>query len=162
MQNEVSKLLLRADPNREKHISDLHKEILSKITDESRKNIKALTKPTYEILLSWQSSWPAFAFSGWYRTDDAIPATKESLRAFFIFNSLAMCSSLFVAFISVIARWEDLDSCFATEKSQGYIIMWLAYMATITAFATGLYTILAPRLLWLPILICCLSVLEQV
>ncbi len=37
--------------------------------------------------------------------------------------------------------------------------MWFAYMATNVAFATGLYTVLAPRLLWLAIGICLLSVL---
>jgi hypothetical protein len=36
-------------------------------------------------------------------------------------------------------------------------LMWLAYVATTTAFATGLYKVLAPRLLWLAIAVCVLT-----
>jgi len=35
--------------------------------------------------------------------------------------------------------------------------MWFAYMATTTAFATGLYTVLAPRLPWLAISNCIMT-----
>lgn len=37
--------------------------------------------------------------------------------------------------------------------------MWFAYIATTRAFATGLYTILSPRLLWLAVVLCLLTVL---
>ena len=35
--------------------------------------------------------------------------------------------------------------------------MWFAYIATTTAFATGLFTVVAPRLLWLAIVVCVLT-----
>ena len=38
-------------------------------------------------------------------------------------------------------------------------LMWFGYMATTKAFASGLYTVLAPRLLWLAITICLISIL---
>jgi hypothetical protein len=37
--------------------------------------------------------------------------------------------------------------------------MWVGYIATTIAFATGLYTVLDPHLLWLAITICFMSVL---
>ncbi|KAJ4794719.1 Ankyrin repeat family protein [Rhynchospora pubera] len=53
--------------------------------------------------------------------------------------------------------WEDrkflLHYRSLTEK-----LMWFAYMATTVAFATGLYTVLKPRITWLAILICLLPI----
>ena len=64
-----------------------------------------------------------------------------------------MCSSLAVAFICVIARWEDLEFLLY-YRSFTKKLMWFAFMATTTAFATGLYTVLAPQLPWLAVAIC--------
>ncbi|WVZ67317.1 hypothetical protein U9M48_016413 [Paspalum notatum var. saurae] len=155
--NEVSKLLQKADPNGARHIDVLHKEIHSKITDKSRKNVKALTESyirntsVVAVLMASITFAAAFAFSGWYKgTDDTTTAKKFTFGAFFISDSLAMCLSLSVAFLSVIARWEDLEFLLfyrtVTKK-----IMWVAYVATLAAFAAGLCTFLAPRLLWLGI-----------
>ena len=38
-------------------------------------------------------------------------------------------------------------------------LMWFGYMETTKAFASGLYTVLAPRLLWLAITICLILIL---
>ena len=67
-----------------------------------------------------------------------------------------MCSSLAVASICVIARWEDLE-LLLYNRSFTKKLMWFAYMATTTAFATGLYTVLAPRLQWFAIAVCVLT-----
>lgn len=171
-------MLLNADPKRKTNIYNLHKEIKDKITDESRKSVKSLTE-TYTrntfivaILMASITFAAAFTVSGWYRSDAAgtashqglpylIMAKKPAFQAFLIFDTLAMCFSLSVAFICVIARWEDFEFLIhyrAITKA----IMCLAYVATIIAFATGLYTVLAPRLLWLAIVICCLPVLVPI
>jgi hypothetical protein len=170
MQNEVSMMLLNADPKRATNIYNLHKEIKDKITDESRKIVKSLTE-TYTrntsivaILMASITFTAALTLSGWYRSDAAgsqglpIMAKKFAFQAFLISDTLAMCSSLSVAFICVIARWEDFEFLLY-YRSMTNKIMWFAYMATSTAFATGLYTVLAPRLLPLAIAICCLPVL---
>ncbi|XP_025826180.1 ankyrin repeat-containing protein NPR4-like [Panicum hallii] len=168
--NEVSMMLLNADPKRATNIYNLHKEIKDKITDESRKIVKSLTE-TYTrntsivaILMASITFTAALTLSGWYRSDAAgsqglpIMAKKFAFQAFLISDTLAMCSSLSVAFICVIARWEDFEFLLY-YRSMTNKIMWFAYMATSTAFATGLYTVLAPRLLPLAIAICCLPVL---
>lgn len=69
-----------------------------------------------------------------------------------------MCTSLTVAFVCIIARWEDLQFLLY-YRSFTKKLMWFAYFATTTAFATGLYTVLAPHLPWLAIAICVVSVL---
>jgi hypothetical protein len=166
-------LLLNADPKRATNIYNLHKEIKDKITDESRKNVKPLTE-TYTrntsivaILMASITFAAAFTVSGWYRSDAAgsqglpIMAKTFAFQAFLIFDTLAMCFSLSVAFICVIARWEDFEFLLH-YRSITKKIMWLAYMATIIAFSTGLYTVLAPRLLWLAIVICCLPVIVPI
>lgn len=170
MQNEVSMLLLNADPKRTSNIYNLHKEIKDKVIEESRKNVKSLTE-TYTrntsivaILMASITFAAAFTLSGWYRSDAAgsqglpVMAKKFAFQAFLIFDTLAMCCSLSVAFICVIARWEDFEFLLHYRYfTKG--IMWVAYMSTTTAFATGLYTVLAPRLLPWAIAICGLPVL---
>jgi len=56
----------------------------------------------------------------------------------------------------IIARWEDLEFLLH-YRSFTKKLFWFAYMATSTAFATGLYTVLAPHLLWLAITVCILT-----
>uniref|UniRef100_A0A0D9XQX0 Uncharacterized protein n=1 Tax=Leersia perrieri TaxID=77586 RepID=A0A0D9XQX0_9ORYZ len=49
------------------------------------------------------------------------------------------------------------DAKFFTKK-----LMWFAYMETTAAFATGLYAVFAPRLLWLAVGICSVAVLVPI
>ncbi|CAL4948018.1 unnamed protein product [Urochloa decumbens] len=165
--NEVSMLMLKADRQDAGSIYNLHKLAKDEVTNLSRKNIKSLTQ-TYmgntslvAILIATITFAAAFTLPGGYSTDagsEGLPimARKVAFQAFFISDTLAMCTSLLVAFICIIAKWEDLEfllyyrSC--TKK-----LMWFAYMATTTAFATGLYTVLAPRLLWLAVTVCVLT-----
>uniref|UniRef100_A0A453GWX3 PGG domain-containing protein n=1 Tax=Aegilops tauschii subsp. strangulata TaxID=200361 RepID=A0A453GWX3_AEGTS len=78
---------------------------------------------------------------------------KFAFQAFLISDVLAMCSSFVVAFICIIARWEDYEFLLY-YRSFTKKLMWFAYVATTTAFSTGLYTVLAPRVHWLAIAIC--------
>jgi hypothetical protein len=103
----------------------------------------------------------AFTLPGGYSTDTGneglpIMARKFAFQAFLISDSLAMCSSLAVAFICIIAKWEDFEFLLY-YRSFTKKLMWFAYMATTTAFATGLYTVLAPRLQWLAVAVCVLT-----
>ncbi|KAL6600403.1 hypothetical protein ACP70R_045203 [Stipagrostis hirtigluma subsp. patula] len=167
--NTVSKLLLEANPKYKTSVSNLHQRMKDKVTDESRREIKALTQ-TYTnytslvaILIATITFAAAFTLPGGYSTDTAdkghpILARELAFQAFVITDTMAMCSSLAVAFLCILTRWEDLEFL-RYYISLTRILMWFAYMTTTIAFATGLYTVLAPRLLWLATAICILSVL---
>ncbi|WVZ64167.1 hypothetical protein U9M48_013730, partial [Paspalum notatum var. saurae] len=162
--NEVIMLMLNADSQDATSILNLYNEVKDKVTQSSRKDIKSLTE-TYTgntslvaILIATITFAAAFTLPGGYSADTGneglpIMARKFAFQAFLISDTLAMCSSLAVAFICIIARWEDLEFL-VYYRSFTKKLMWFAYMATTTAFATGLYTVLAPRLLWLAIVIC--------
>ena len=167
MQNEVSMLMLKADPQIETSIYNLFKEAKDKVTEISKKDIKSLSQ-TYTgntslvaILIATITFAAAFTLPGGYSTDagnEGLPimAKKAAFQAFLISDTIAMCSSFAVSFICIIARWEDLEFLLY-YRSFTKKLMWLAYVATTTAFATGLYTVLAPRHLWLAIAVCVLT-----
>ena len=150
--------MLNADPQAATNIYNLRRQAHAEVTKRTRKDIKSLTQ-TY----TGNTSVVAILITlpGGYITDagnEGLPimARKIAFKAFLISNALAMCSSLADAFICVIARWEDLEFLLY-YRSFTKKLMWFAYMATTTAFATGLYTVLAPRLPWLAIAICILT-----
>jgi hypothetical protein len=159
--------MLKADPQSATHIYNLRKEALDEVTNTTRKDIKSLTQ-TYTgntslvaILIATITFAAAFTLPGGYNTDagnEGLPimARKFEFKAFLISDTLAMCSSLVVAFLCIIARWEDLEFLLH-YRSFTKMLMWFAYMATTIAFATGLYTVLAPRLLWLAVVVCVLT-----
>lgn len=159
--------MLKADPQDATAIYIFQKLVKDKLTDQSRMDTKSRTQ-TYmgntsvvAILIATITFAAAFTLPGGYGNDpgnEGIPimARKFAFQAFLMSDTLAMCSSLAVAFICILARWEDLEFLLYyisfTRK-----LMWSAYIATTTAFATGLYTVLAPRLQWLAVLVCVLT-----
>ncbi|CAD6273099.1 unnamed protein product [Miscanthus lutarioriparius] len=165
--NEISMLLLKADPQEAGSIYNLHKDAKDEMTNLSRTDIKSLTQ-TYTgntslvaILLATITFAAAFTLPGGYSSDAGsqglpIMVRKAAFQAFLISDTLAMCASLAVAFICIIAKWEDLEFLLY-YRSFTKKLMWFAYVATTTAFATGLYTVLAPRLLWLSVTVCVLT-----
>ena len=160
-------LMLKADPLHAPSIGNLQEQVKNKVTASSRKDIKSLTQ-TYTgntslvaILLATITFAAAFTLPGGYSSDSGneglpIMARKFAFQAFLLSDTLAMCSSLVVAFVCIIARWEDLEFLLY-YRSFTKKLMWFAYMATTTAFATGLFTVLAPHLLWLAVTICVLT-----
>ncbi|XP_040384617.1 ankyrin repeat-containing protein ITN1-like isoform X2 [Oryza brachyantha] len=165
--NEVSMLMIQADPEA---ATTLHRQVAKKrVTDESTKDVRSLTQ-TYTsntslvaILIATITFAAAFTLPGGYSNDSGseglpVMARKLAFQAFLVSDTMAMCSSLAVAFVCILARWEDLEFLLY-YRSFTKNLMWFAYMATTIAFATGLYTVLAPRILWLAVAICFLSVL---
>ena len=162
-------LLLKADPQEAGSIYNLHKDAKDEMTNLSRTDIKSLTQ-TYTgntslvaILLATITFAAAFTLPGGYSSDAGsqglpIMVRKVAFQAFLISDTLAMCSSLAVSFVCILARWEDLEFLLY-YRSFTKKLMWFAYMATTIAFATGLYTVLAPKMMWLAVGICFLSVL---
>ncbi|KAG2560971.1 hypothetical protein PVAP13_8KG114100 [Panicum virgatum] len=170
--NEVYMLLRKADPKIVTSTYNLHGAVKDEVTNASRKDVKKLTKKytsntsVVAILIATITFAAAFTLPGGYSTDAGneghpIMARKLAFQAFLISDTLAMYSSLAVAFVCIIARWEDLEFLLY-YRSFTKKLMWFAYMATTTAFATGLYTVLAPRLLWLAVAVCLLTVLLPV
>jgi hypothetical protein len=161
--------MLKADPDAANDTYNLHKLMKDRKTSQSKQDIKELTQ-TYTsntslvaILIATITFAAAFTLPGGYSNDagsEGLPimSRKVAFQAFLISDSVAMFSSLAVVFISIMARWEDLKFLLY-YRSFTKRLMWVAYIATTIAFATGLYTILAARLLWLAITICLMSVL---
>ncbi|KAF8711342.1 hypothetical protein HU200_029370 [Digitaria exilis] len=167
--NEVYMLLRKADPKIATSTYILHGAVMGEVTNASRKDIKALTKKytsntsLVAILIATITFAAAFTLPGGNKSDGAdeghpIMGRNLAFQAFLISDTLAMCSSLAVAFVCIIANWEDLE-LLLYYRSFTTRLMWLAYMATTIAFSTGLYTVLAPRLLWLAVPVCLLTVL---
>ncbi|XP_062202925.1 ankyrin repeat-containing protein NPR4-like [Phragmites australis] len=167
--NEVSRLMMKADP---KAATTLHQVTKKRVTYESTKDVKSLTQ-TYTsntslvaMLIATITFAAAFTLPGGYSNDagsEGLPvmAKKLAFQAFLISDTLAMCSSLAVAFICILTRWEDLEFLLY-YRSFTKKLMWFAYISTIVAFATGLYTVLAPRVQSMAIGICSLLVLMPI
>ncbi|KAJ1685370.1 hypothetical protein LUZ63_016760 [Rhynchospora breviuscula] len=165
--NEVLMMMSRASPTNLAFI--FNQEAKKKLIDKSIEKIESLTR-TYTsntsliaILISTITFAAAFTLPGGYNNNSGstqglpVMARKVAFKTFLISDTLAMCSSLVVTFMCILARWEDLQFLlyyrFITKK-----LMWFAYMATTVAFATGLYTVVAPRIMWLALIICILSI----
>ncbi|XP_078150746.1 protein ACCELERATED CELL DEATH 6-like [Carex rostrata] len=99
----------------------------------------------------------AFTLPGGFSPDSSdagqpLFARKAAFQVFLISDTIAMCSSLAVAFLCILATWEDLDFLLNYRKTTR-ALMWCAYGATAIAFGTGLFTVIAPKNMWLAILI---------
>lgn len=113
------------------------------------------------ILIATITFAAAFTLPGGISNDagsEGLPimARNVAFQAFLVSDTLAMCSSLAVAFICIIAKWEDLEFLLY-YRSFTKKLMWFAFVATTTAFATGLYTVLAPRLIWFAVTVCVMT-----
>lgn len=164
MQNEVSMLMMEADPRNATSVHNVVVDAKIKVTNDSRMKAMFLTQTNTRstslmvILIATITFVAAFTIPGGYNADvgsegHPIMAKKFALQAFLISDTLAMCSSFVVAFICIVAKWEDLQ-LLLYYRSITMKLMWFSFIATITAFATGLYTVLPPHHQWLAIAIC--------
>ncbi|KAJ4820569.1 Ankyrin repeat-containing protein [Rhynchospora pubera] len=163
---EVFMLMSKADPQATSFY--VRQIAMDKKNEKSKNQIKSLTT-TYRkttslvaILIAVLTFASAFSLPGGYsiyRETEGLPvmARKPAFKAFLISDTLAMCSSLAVVFICILARWEGLEFLLY-YRSVTQRLMWYAYITTTVAFATGIYTVVAPQYLWLAILIGSLSV----
>ncbi|XP_078157201.1 protein ACCELERATED CELL DEATH 6-like [Carex rostrata] len=159
--NESFTLLSNVIPSGWKHlISDSAKK---KIKKQAIQEVKSLTEKytsntsLIAALLATITFAAAFTLPGGFSTDPGDAgqpffARKAVFQVFLISDTIAMCSSLAVAFLCILATWEDLDFLLNYRKTTR-ALMWCAYEATAVAFGTGLFTVMAPNNLWLAILI---------
>ena len=169
MQNKIYDRILEADPRAGSDTYNLREQIKNDVISASRKDVKSLSA-TYTgntslvaILIATLTFAAAFTLPGGYSSGPgseglAIMARNLAFQAFLIFDTLAMCSSLAVAFLCIKIRPMDYDFLIYFRNYTRKLIRY-AYMATALAFGTGLYTVVAPRVHWLAITICVLSVL---
>ncbi|KAF3338893.1 Ankyrin repeat-containing protein [Carex littledalei] len=159
--NESFTLLSNTIPSGWKHIvGDKAKKTIKKQAIEEVKSLTAkYTSNTSLVaaLLATVTFAAAFTLPGGFSADPAdaglpIFAGKAAFKVFIFFDTIAMCSSLAVAFLCILATWEDLDFLLNYRKTTR-ALMWCAYGATAVAFGTGLFTVIAPNNLWLAILI---------
>uniref|UniRef100_A0A0E0BHF9 PGG domain-containing protein n=1 Tax=Oryza glumipatula TaxID=40148 RepID=A0A0E0BHF9_9ORYZ len=154
--SEVSMLISKAHSGSKSTIDNLYKKAKRKVTENSRDNAQELTKvytnntSLVAILIATITFAAAFTLPGGYSSasgSEGLPimSRKFAFQAFLVSDTLAMLSSLAVAFICILARWEDLEFLLY-YRSFTKQLMWFAYMTTTTAFSTGLYTVLAPQL----------------
>ncbi|CAN6362616.1 unnamed protein product [Urochloa humidicola] len=168
--NEVYMLMLKADPRiATSTYNNIQGAVMDEVTNALRKDAKELTKRYTEntsvvaTLIATITFAAAFTLPGGYSNDTdnegyPIMARKLAFQAFVISDTLAMCSSLAVAFLCIIAKSEDFEFLLY-YRSFTKKLLWFAYMTTTIAFSTGLYTVLAPRVLWLAVAVCFPSVL---
>ncbi|KAJ3674595.1 hypothetical protein LUZ60_005211 [Juncus effusus] len=161
--NEVFMLLAKADP--EDYFNFARLKAVKQLKHSAKKQIISLTQ-TYTgntslvaTLIATVTFAAAFTLPGGYSSNsglgEGLPvlARKAAFKIFLISDTLAMCSSFAVAFLCILARWEDLDFLLHYRKLTTKL-MWFAYSATTITFATGLYTVLEANNLWLAIFIC--------
>ncbi|XP_078151168.1 protein ACCELERATED CELL DEATH 6-like [Carex rostrata] len=133
------------------------------IKQQAIKEVKSLTQnytsntSLVAALLATITFAAAFTLPGGFSSDSSdagqpLFARKAAFQVFLISDTIAMCSSLAVAFLCILATWEDLDFLLNYRKTTR-ALMWCAYGATAVAFGTGLFTVIAPNNLWLAILI---------
>ncbi|XP_078150895.1 protein ACCELERATED CELL DEATH 6-like [Carex rostrata] len=142
---------------------DIRKNAKRTIQKESIEKVQSLTTKytsntsLVAALLATITFAAAFTLPGGLSSDSSdagqpLFARKAAFQVFLISDTIAMCSSLAVAFLCILATWEDLDFLLNYRKTTR-ALMWCAYGATAIAFGTGLFTVIAPKNLWLAILI---------
>ncbi|KAJ1695249.1 hypothetical protein LUZ63_011947 [Rhynchospora breviuscula] len=146
-------------------------ETKKKIKNQAIQEVKSLTQryisntSLVAALLATITFAAAFTPPGGFDNDPnsktpglPIFVKNASFQVFMISDSIAMCSSLAVAFLCVLATWEDLDYLL-NYRGTTRALMWCAYSATAVAFGTGLFTVVAPKSLWLAtfiLVMCCI------
>ncbi|KAJ1695547.1 hypothetical protein LUZ63_012245 [Rhynchospora breviuscula] len=139
------------------------------IKHKAIEEVKSLTKryisntSLVAALLATITFAAAFTLPGGFSSDPSdagvpIFARKAAFQSFLISDTIAMCSSLTVVFLCILATWEDLDYLLHYRKITK-ALMWSAYATTTVAFGTGLFTVMAPKSLWIAVLILLLSCL---
>ncbi|XP_078150830.1 protein ACCELERATED CELL DEATH 6-like [Carex rostrata] len=133
------------------------------IQEEAREKVQKLTTKytsntsLVAALLATITFAAAFTLPGGLSSDSSdagqpLFARKAAFQVFLISDTIAMCSSLAVAFLCILATWEDLDFLLNYRKTTR-ALMWCAYGATAIAFGTSLFTVISPKNKWLAILI---------
>ncbi|KAH7842377.1 hypothetical protein Vadar_004623 [Vaccinium darrowii] len=78
---------------------------------------------------------------------------KAALRAFILSDTLAMCCSITVVSLLWRAIHVEQDLKFVLTNAS-VILLHIALLATLVAFMSGIFAVIAPKALWIAILVC--------
>ncbi|MQM13157.1 hypothetical protein Taro_046074 [Colocasia esculenta] len=134
------------------------KEIRSKV-EKDRSSIMTLATLVAAVTFA-----AAFTVPGGYISSDdsGQPADRRGLpvllqvvafKVFIISDVVTMGSSLAAMFLCVYATWDDIETVHPHWLGIRLLMMF-SFAGMSTAFASGMYTILAPETLWLATLVC--------
>ncbi|KAG1367971.1 ankyrin repeat-containing protein [Cocos nucifera] len=163
--NEAYTLLVHAIPG--VYTSELWHKANKKLAQEATRQIQSLTQRYTQnttvtaILIATVTFAAAFTMPGGFSSDEGpdeglpILARKAAFKVFLISDTIAMATSLAVSFLCILAGWEDIDFLLHYRASTRKLL-WCAFAAMSVAFATAMFTVIAPGNLWLAILICLL------
>jgi Domain of unknown function len=164
-QNESYTLMSNLVPSawKKRNVDVAKREINKQAIEEVESLTERYTSNTSLVaaLLATITFAAAFTLPGGYISDAStagqpIFAVKAAFQVFLIADTVAMCSSIAVAFLCVLTTWEDLDFLLNYRRTTR-TLMWCAYIATVVAFGTGLFTVMAPKHLWLAVFILVIS-----
>ena len=105
----------------------------------------------------------AFTMPGGYSSETGKPVLfrNAALKAFLISDTISMCCSLMAAFLFSSRNFYERPLAFYNTYAYfSPLLMKIAFLGMLVAFATGMYSVLAPNCMWLAmlILILCLIV----
>ncbi|KAH7844579.1 hypothetical protein Vadar_029648 [Vaccinium darrowii] len=125
--------------------------------DEDRKPI-INTMSVVAALIATLTFAAAFTMPGGYNSgpDNLGGATlvkKAALRAFILSDTLAMCCSITVVSLLWTAMRVEEDLKFSLTNTS-MILLNIALCATLVAFMSGVFAVIAPKALWVAILVC--------
>ncbi|KAJ1691745.1 hypothetical protein LUZ63_015900 [Rhynchospora breviuscula] len=147
----LAKKQAQDEENKKKENSDL-----KKLSERQAANTALVA-----ALLATITFAAAFTVPGGFSSshDEGQPVFQRmaAFHAFLISDTIAMCSSLAVAFFCILTPWSDFDYLLDYKKITT-LFMWCAYLSTMVAFGTGMYTVMShekKKQIAIPILVLC-------
>ncbi|XP_058211195.1 ankyrin repeat-containing protein At5g02620-like [Rhododendron vialii] len=146
-------------PNEHKvPVGGTHSNIRSR--DEDRKPI-INTLALVAALIATLTFAAAFTMPGGYDSDSSHPnslgvatlAKKAALKVFLVSDTLAMCCSILAVFLLLRAMRVEQDVTFSLTNTSS-ILLRLSFYATLVAFISGIFAVIAPKALWVAIVVC--------
>ncbi|KAG9454771.1 hypothetical protein H6P81_007675 [Aristolochia fimbriata] len=122
---------------------------------------RASTLSLVAILIATVSFAAAFTMPGGFVGDgskdrgSAVLRNRPALKAFVIADTVAMCSSIVVAFLLVWGATGDHDLLVQTLRFS-MELMWIALQSMAVAFVTGVYAVVS-KTRWLTVVVCVLG-----
>ncbi|KAI8557905.1 hypothetical protein RHMOL_Rhmol04G0047200 [Rhododendron molle] len=98
----------------------------------------------------------AFTMPGGYQSSPdnlvgvATLANKAALKVFVLSDTLAMCFSILTLFLLLTAMTVEQDVSFSLTNTSG-LLLGIALYATLVAFICGIFAVIAPKALWVAI-----------
>ncbi|KAG5551399.1 hypothetical protein RHGRI_009726 [Rhododendron griersonianum] len=100
----------------------------------------------------------AFTMPGGYDSSSynlgvATLAKKAALKAFVVSDTLAMCCSILSLFLLLRAMRVEHEVTFSLTNTSMTLLL-IAFYATLVAFISGIFAVIAPKALWVAIVVC--------